>query len=51
MEREKFKSRLGFILISAGCAMVLEMYGVFLMLLEIMAVDVLYYFTSYSLLF
>lgn len=28
-EREKLKSRLGFILISAGCAIGIEMYGSF----------------------
>ena len=32
MKREKFGSRLGFILISAGCAIGLEMYGGFLTL-------------------
>ena len=30
MEREKFSSRIGFILISAGCAIDSETYGAFL---------------------
>ena len=49
MEREKFGSRLGFILISAGLRKSeLEMYGVFHMLQAIMEVEYLFYYICYS---
>ena len=42
MKREKFGSRLGFILISAGCAIAWEMFGVFRILQESMEEQHLY---------
>ena len=45
MKRESFKSRLGFLLVSAGCAIELETYGDSLMWLDKTVAESLYYFT------
>lgn len=45
MERENFKSRLGFILVSAGCAIGIGMCGDFRMLQDRTAADYLYFCT------
>ena len=51
MEREKFKSRLGFILISAGCAIGIGNVWRFPYVVGNNGADVLYYFMFYFLLY